>query len=72
MKLLLGTGIAFMIIGFIIVIIGTLQLDNKLQNSREQNSQLRRERNMYDSLYRTANTRLYQFQDSINKHCICK
>lgn len=46
--------------------------DNITQNLREQNAKLRRERNMYDSLYRTANTRLMHFQDSINCHCICK
>jgi hypothetical protein len=34
--------------------------------------QLRRDKRMYDSLYRTANTRLLHFQDSVNAHCDCK
>lgn len=56
----------------VIVVWGVLSLDSKLQNEREENNRIRRERDMYDSLFRTANTRLYQFQDSLNKHCICK
>jgi hypothetical protein len=35
-------------------------------------NQLRRDKRMYDSLYRTANTRLLQFQDSVNRRCVCK
>lgn len=49
-----------------------LQLDFKLRNSQQNEKQLRKERDMYDSLYRKANTRLSNYQDSINKHCICK
>lgn len=33
---------------------------------------MRKERDMYNKLYRTANTNLMHFQDSINKYCICR
>lgn len=39
---------------------------------KDESRRLRRERDMYDLLYRKANTRLSNFQDSINIHCICK
>jgi hypothetical protein len=35
-------------------------------------NQLRRDKRMYDSLYRAANARLIHFQDSVNRKCICK
>jgi len=68
MKLLTGISIALIITLWFTIIIMT----NKKINLEEQNAKLRRERNMYDSLYRAANTRLMHFQDSINCHCICK
>lgn len=66
--------LSIMLLVFPIIIMtwGILELDSKLQNEREENNRNRRERDMYEKLFRTANTRLYQFQDSINQHCICK
>lgn len=55
-----------------IAVSSILYLYCRLETVKGEANQLQRERNMYDSLYRTANTKLYQFQDSINKHCICK
>lgn len=42
------------------------------ENLKDESRRLRRERDMYDLLYRKANTKLSNFQDSINIHCICK
>lgn len=39
---------------------------------KDESRRLRRERDMYDILYRKANTKLSNYQDSINIHCICK
>lgn len=68
MKLLLAT----LSITFIIGVLATLRLNYDLQSAREDSRRLRGERDMYNALYRKANTRLAHFQDSINIHCICK
>lgn len=69
MKLLIITAITMF---SVISMWGVMNMDSKTQNLKGQNSQLRRERNMYEKLFRTANTRLSNYQDSINLHCICK
>lgn len=57
------------IIGFLfaatIMIPVFINIDSKYKS-------MRKERDMYNKLYRTANTNLMHFQDSINKYCICR
>lgn len=43
-----------------------------LEQLKSECRYMQKQRDMYDSLYRAANTHLMHFQDSINKHCICK
>lgn len=68
MKLLIGLSVVL----FVAMWMSTIALVNKKNILIEDSRRLRRERDMYDSLYRSANTRLANFQDSINIHCICK
>lgn len=64
--------IGYLTATIICVAISLFALNYNNDYYEEKENRIRLERNMYDSLYRSANTRLYQFQDSINKHCICK
>lgn len=50
----------------------SLKSNDIMQNLKEENNRNRREKEYYLSLYRSANTKLIQFQDSLNKQCICK
>ncbi len=62
--------------GIIILFVGTIWIvatnQFPVQTPQEEIKKLRTERDMYNRLYREANTRLARFQDSINVHCICK
>jgi len=66
MRTILSFIIGFLASGIIIV---SLETNNYYEEKIES---LKRERDMFAKHYRTANTRIIQFQDSINKHCLCK
>lgn len=66
MRTILSFVIGFLASGIIIV-----SLETNSYNEEKIES-LKRERDMFAKLYRTANTNIMQFQDSINKHCLCK
>ena len=59
--------------GIIVLFVGTIWIVIITpQAPQSEITKLRTERDMYNRLYREANTRLAHFQDSINIHCICK
>lgn len=55
-----------------IAVSSILYLYFRLNTVKEESRRFRGERDMYESLYRKANTRLMHVQDSINAHCICR
>lgn len=55
-----------------IAVSSILYLYCRLETVKGEANQLRREKEMFAKLYRTANTNLCHYQDSINQHCICK
>jgi|GEM_PF-4064086 len=49
-----------------------IPLAKTIDEQNEKINRLKKERDMFSKLYRTANTNIAHFQDSINLHCICK